>query len=239
MLIGPPCALVNWGSSSWKGPLAVWGAIYAMYGVYIRNCFPPKSCAALPEGSSSWKIHLAKGLFSIVQLYGKFDLQTNRVDDCPCKPTQRWWVLQGIYFNSNGIANVLSLYRLTPKYHIKYDSKDCEGGSFKSLQIKVLLNLSLLKRGFMCSTFRQTLTLLSFLSTTVSFMILRLRPKTITLQLMSTSMWTLFVPTTKALPIAGQECWMRSPPYGHGCHSFWARLPGDGMSQSFKRLPCN
>jgi hypothetical protein len=67
--IGPPCALANWGSSSWKGPLAVWGAIYAIYRVYIRNCFPPKSCATLPEGSSSWKIHLAKSPFSIVQLY--------------------------------------------------------------------------------------------------------------------------------------------------------------------------
>jgi hypothetical protein len=30
MLIGPPCVLANWGSSSWKGPLAVWGAIYAI-----------------------------------------------------------------------------------------------------------------------------------------------------------------------------------------------------------------
>ena len=60
--------MANLGSSSWKGPLAVWGAIYAIYRVYIRNCFPPKSCATLPEGSSSWKIHLAKGPFSIVQL---------------------------------------------------------------------------------------------------------------------------------------------------------------------------
>jgi hypothetical protein len=68
LLIGPPYALANWGSSSWKGPLAVWGAIYAIYRVYIRNCFPPKSCAAPPEGSSSWKIHLAKGLFRVVQL---------------------------------------------------------------------------------------------------------------------------------------------------------------------------
>ncbi len=33
-LIGPPCALVNGESRSWKGPLAVWGAIYAMYGMY-------------------------------------------------------------------------------------------------------------------------------------------------------------------------------------------------------------
>jgi hypothetical protein len=30
----------------------------------------------------------------------------------------------GIYFNSNGIANVLFLYHLAQKYHIKYDSKD-------------------------------------------------------------------------------------------------------------------
>jgi hypothetical protein len=68
----------------------------------------------------------------------------------------------GVYFDSNSIANVLSLYRLAQKYHIKYNSKD-RGGSFKSSQIRVLLNLSLLKKSFMCSTFRQTLTLFSFL----------------------------------------------------------------------------
>jgi hypothetical protein len=68
-LIRLPCALANWGSSSWKGPLAVWGAISAMYGVCTRNYFPPKSCAGPPEGSSSWKIHLAKGPFSLVRLY--------------------------------------------------------------------------------------------------------------------------------------------------------------------------
>jgi hypothetical protein len=36
----------------------------------------------------------------------------------------------GIYFDSNGIPNVLSLYRLAKKYHIKYDSKD-QGGVFQ------------------------------------------------------------------------------------------------------------
>jgi hypothetical protein len=106
-LIGPPCALANWGSSSWKGPLTVWGAIYAMYRMNLsvaqyvcmllhpaqytvcspsmsapcnylavknaqcmevssiifidvnqvscQGVIPTKSCAALTEGSSSWK----------------------------------------------------------------------------------------------------------------------------------------------------------------------------------------
>jgi hypothetical protein len=34
-LIGPPCALGNWGSISWQGPLAIWGAIHAMYQMYL------------------------------------------------------------------------------------------------------------------------------------------------------------------------------------------------------------
>ena len=38
----------------------------------------------------------------------------------------------GVYFDSNSIANVLSLFHLAPKYHIKYDSKD-RGGGLSSL----------------------------------------------------------------------------------------------------------
>jgi hypothetical protein len=53
----------------------------------------------------------------------------------------------GIYFDSNGIVNVFSIYCLAQKYHIKYNSKD-QGGFFQVFTNKSVVELKPTEKGF-------------------------------------------------------------------------------------------